>query len=228
MKEEEKKKTKQNNGVVLSKGDKKIISDFALSLSDKEYQLKCTWAVRMIESKLSMIGLELKAEKNREVIIRTTDRIKSAESIFLKLRRKGYTINLDNAKKKLNDIIGVRATCMFQDDIYDIIDCLNIQEDLRIIKIKDYIKTPRSSGYQSVHIVIEVPVYLKKKPEWMKVELQLRTVAMDSWSELDYLLLYKKEFEKADEISKELKKYADIIADMDISMMRLRDMINEI
>lgn len=228
MKEEEKQKTKQNRGIVLSKGDKKIIADFHSSLSDNQYQLKCTWAIRIIESKLSMIGLELKAEKNREVIVRTTDRIKTAESIFLKLRRKGYTINLDNAKKKLNDIIGVRATCMFQDDIYDVIDCLNIQEDLKIIKIKDYIKTPRSSGYQSVHIIIEVPVYLKKKPEWMKVELQLRTVAMDSWSELDYQLLYKKEYEKADEISKELKRYANIIADMDISMMRLRDMINEI
>lgn len=228
MKEEEKQKAKQNRGILLSKGDKKIIADFHSSLSDNQYQLKCTWAIRIIESKLSMIGLELKTEKNREVIVRTTDRIKTAESIFLKLRRKGYTINLDNAKKKLNDIIGVRATCMFQDDIYDVIDCLNIQEDLKIVKIKDYIKTPRSSGYQSVHIIIEVPVYLKKKPEWMKVELQLRTVAMDSWSELDYQLLYKKEYEKADEISKELKRYANIIADMDISMMRLRDMINEI
>ena len=221
-------KHKSNSIIALSKSDKKIIADFHSSLSDNEYNLKCTWAIRIIESKLSMIGLELKAEKKRDVIVRTTDRIKSAESIFLKLRRKGYTINLDNAKKKLNDIIGVRATCMFQDDIYDVIDCLKIQEDLRIVKIKDYIKTPRQSGYQSIHIIIEVPVYLKKKPEWMKVELQLRTVAMDSWSELDYQLLYKKEYEKADEISKELKRYADIIADMDISMMRLRDMINEI
>lgn len=140
----------------------------------------------------------------------------------------GYTINLDNAKKKLNDIVGVRVTCIFRDDIYALVDCLKIQHDIKILKIKDYIKTPKSSGYQGVHMILSVPIYLSKKTEWMKVELQLRTVAMDSWSVLDYQLLYKKDLVDTGEIVQELKRYSDVIADMDTNMMRLRDKIKEI
>ena len=132
----------------ITKNDRKIITDFANSLSDKEYQLRCMWAIQILESKLTMINLELQENLQREVVVRLTHRIKSAESIFLKLRRKGYTINLDNAKKKLNDIVGVRVTCIFRDDIYALVDCLKIQHDIKILKIKDYIKTPKSSGYQ--------------------------------------------------------------------------------
>ena len=196
----------------ITKNDRKIITDFANSLSDKEYQLRCMWAIQIL----------------REVVVRLTHRIKSAESIFLKLRRKGYTINLDNAKKKLNDIVGVRVTCMFRDDIYALVDCLKIQHDIKILKIKDYIKTPKSSGYQGVHMILSVPIYLSKKADWMKVELQLRTVAMDSWSVLDYQLLYKKDLADTGEIVQELKRYSDVIADMDTNMMRLRDKIKEI
>ena len=202
----------------ITKNDRKIITDFANSLSDKEYQLRCMWAIQILESKLTMINLELQENLQREVVVRLTHRIKSAESIFLKLRRKGYTINLDNAKKKLNDIVGVRVTCIFRDDIYALVDCLKIQ----------HIKTPKSSGYQGVHMILSVPIYLSKKTEWMKVELQLRTVAMDSWSVLDYQLLYKKDLVDTGEIVQELKRYSDVIADMDTNMMRLRDKIKEI
>ena len=186
------------------------------------------WAIQILESKLTMINLELQEKLQREVVVRLTHRIKSAESIFLKLRRKGYTINLDNAKKKLNDIVGVRVTCMFRDDIYALMECLKIQHDIKILKIKDYIKTPKSSGYQGVHMILSVPIYLSKKADWMKVELQLRTVAMDSWSVLDYQLLYKKDLADTGEIVQELKRYSDVIADMDTNMMRLRDKIKEI
>ena len=212
----------------ITKNDRKIITDFANSLSDKEYQLRCMWAIQILESKLTMINLELQENLQREVVVRLTHRIKSAESIFLKLRRKGYTINLDNAKKKLNDIVGVRVTCIFRDDIYALVDCLKIQHDIKILKIKDYIKTPKSSGYQGVHMILSVPIYLSKKTEWMKVELQLRTVAMDSWSVLYYQLLYKKDLVDTGEIVQELKRYSDVIADMDTNMMRLRDKIKEI
>lgn len=212
----------------ITKNDRKIISDFAASLSEKEYKLRCMWAIQTLESKLTMINLELQDKLQREVVVRLTHRIKSAESIFLKLRRKGYTINLDNAKKKLNDIIGVRVTSMFRDDIYAIMDCLKIQHDIKIVKIKDYIKNPKASGYQGVHMILSIPIYLSKKAEWMKVELQLRTVAMDSWSVLDYQLLYKKEHGDSQEIMQELRHYSDMISDMDIKMMRLRDKIMEI
>lgn len=209
----------------FSKAERKIISDFRASLSDNEYQLKCLWAIQTIESKLSMIDVELKERKGRVVISQVTHRIKSAESIYRKLERKGYKINLKEAKKKLNDIIGVRVTCLFQDDVYEIVKCLSLQGDIRIIKEKDYIKEPKETGYQSLHLIVEVPIYLTKKAEWVRVEIQIRTVAMDFWSVLDYQLLYKKEVKQADEISKELKHYAEIIADVDMNMMKLRDRI---
>lgn len=208
--------------------EKKIIADFQASLSDQEYRLKCMWAIQVIESKISMIDQELKGNKDRGVVTQVTHRIKSAESIYRKLRRKGLKINLKEAKRRLNDIIGVRVTCLFQDDVYEIVRCLSMQGDIRIIKIKDYIKEPKETGYQSLHLIVEVPIYLTKKAQWVKVEIQLRTVAMDFWSVLDYQLIYKKEVSKADEISMELKHYAEVIADMDQNMMKLRDRIQEI
>lgn len=228
MEEGEHKLLKQEKSRALSKTERKIISDFRMSLLDNEYQLKCLWAIQTIESKLSMIDLELKERKGRVVISQVTHRIKSAESIYRKLQRKEYKINLKEAKKKLNDIIGVRVTCLFQDDVYEIVKCLSLQGDIRLIKEKDYIKEPKETGYQSLHLVVEVPIYLTKKAEWVKVEIQLRTVAMDFWSVLDYQLLYKKELDQADEISEELKRYAEIIADVDQNMMKLRDRIQAI
>lgn len=221
-------KGKINMNQPLTKAEKKIILDFKNSLSENEYQLKCLWAIQTIESKLSMIDVELRERKERVVISQVTHRIKTAESIYRKLQRKGYKINLKEAKKNLNDIIGVRATCLFQDDVYEIVKCLSLQGDIRIVKVKDYIKEPKETGYQSLHLIVEVPIYLTKKAEWVKVEIQLRTVAMDFWSVLDYQLLYKKEIEQADEISEELKHYAEIIADVDKNMMKLRDKIQAI
>lgn len=208
--------------------EKKIISDFQISLSDQEYRLKCMWAIQVIESKISMIDQELKENKNRVVVTQVTHRIKTAESIYRKLKRKNYKINLKEAKRKLNDIIGVRVTCLFQDDVYEIVKCLSVQGDIHVLKTKDYIKEPKETGYQSLHLIVEVPIYLTKKAQWVKVEIQLRTVAMDFWSVLDYQLLYKKQVDQADEIATELKHYAKVIADMDQNMMKLRDRIQEI
>lgn len=208
--------------------ERKIISDFRESLSDQEYQLKCMWAIQVIESKISMIDQELKGNKARVVVTQVTHRIKSAESIYRKLKRKNIKINLKEAKKRLNDIIGVRVTCLFQDDVYEIMQCLIMQGDIHILKVKDYIKEPKDTGYQSLHLIVEVPIYLTKKAQWVKVEIQLRTVAMDFWSVLDYQLLYKKEVSQAGEIATELKHYAEVIADMDQNMMKLRDRIQEI
>ena len=206
--------------------EKKIISDFQISLSDQEYRLKCMWAIQVIESKISMIDQELKENKNRVVVTQVTHRIKTAESIYRKLKRKNYKINLKEAKR--NDIIGVRVTCLFQDDVYEIVKCLSVQGDIHVLKTKDYIKEPKETGYQSLHLIVEVPIYLTKKAQWVKVEIQLRTVAMDFWSVLDYQLLYKKQVDQADEIATELKHYAKVIADMDQNMMKLRDRIQEI
>lgn len=211
-----------------TRAQRKVIADFKTSLSDYEYQMKCQWAIQTIEAKLNMIDLELRERKERVVISQLTHRIKTAESIYRKLQRKNYKINLKEAKRRFNDIIGVRVTCLFLDDIYEIMECLRLQGDVRIVKIKDYIKEPKETGYQSLHLIVDVPIYLTKRAEWMRVEIQIRTVAMDFWSVLDYQLLYKKEVKQKEEIACELKKYAQIISDVDQNMMKLRDRILEI
>lgn len=123
--------------------EKKIISDFQISLSDQEYRLKCMWAIQVIESKISMIDQELKENKNRVVVTQVTHRIKTAESIYRKLKRKNYKINLKEAKRKLNDIIGVRVTCLFQDDVYEIVKCLSVQGDIHVLKQRITSKSPK-------------------------------------------------------------------------------------
>ena len=203
----------------ITKNDRKIITDFANSLSDKEYQLRCMWAIQIFESKLTMINVELQEILQREGGVRFCVRIKSAESIFLKLRRKGYTINLDNAKKKLNDIVGVRVTCIFRDDIYALVDCLKIQHDIKILKIKDYIKTPNYNGYRSLHLDVRVPVYLSDRTEHVVAEIQIRTIAMDFWASLEHDIHYKADRAKLPAgIDEEMFACAEKIAEIDRQM----------
>ena len=185
-------------------------------------------AVKQLVLKLEILNSEFNTLYARNPIHHIESRVKSSESIVAKLQRKGSPVTLEAAMQDINDIAGVRVVCNYIDDVYRVAGMLERQEDLEIVKRQDYIKTPKSSGYQGVHMILSVPIYLSKKTEWMKVELQLRTVAMDSWSVLDYQLLYKKDLVDTGEIVQELKRYSDVIADMDTNMMRLRDKIKEI
>lgn len=188
------------------------------------YQIICQSAINIVELKIQMIALELSKEYNRLLISSITSRIKSPESIYRKLQRKGYEIAFENAQELFNDLIGVRVTCFFEDDIYELVKRISSHEDVKVIKYKDYIKKPKSSGYHSFHLIIEVPVYSDRGCEWKKVEIQFRTVAMDFWAQLDYQLCYKREMLdcKAENVQKELSHYAELIAKVDRNMMRLR------
>lgn len=193
-------------------------------IADVQYRTKCQYAINTIELKLQMIQEELSEEYGREIVSQICSRIKSADSIRKKLTRKKLPVSYETAQEKLNDMIGVRATCFFEDDIYEIVKRISAHKDVTVIKEKDYIKKPKSNGYHSFHLIVEVSVYSEEGCEQKKVELQFRTVAMDFWAKLDYQLCYKREISgtQGEDIQKELRHYAEIIAKMDKNMMRIR------
>ena len=197
-------------------------------VSDDKYIVKCQYAMCMLEAKLEVIGNQLKALNGRDVVREITGRIKTAESIYAKLERKGYDCTFEEAQAHLNDLIGVRVVCLFQDDVYNVAAQLKKQKDIVVIREKDYIKNPKSNGYMSLHLIVEIPVCYEDEYIYKRVEVQIRTVAMDFWSVLDYQLFYKKNLKGADRISRELKEYAQLIAGVDRKMMRLRNEIENI
>ena len=146
-------------------------------------------------------------------------------SIVEKLSKRGQPITLESMISNLDDVAGVRVICSFLDDIYEVSDMIAKQDDIKIISIKDYIKNPKENGYRSYHMIIEIPVFFSDRKQAMKVEVQIRTIAMDFWASLDHQIKYKKEFPGAENVSRDLKECADIIADTDNRMLKIRKII---
>ena len=141
-------------------------------------------AIREVKTKLEILDSEFKTKYDHNPIHHLEDRVKSPQSILEKLNRKGIPFSCDNAKRELNDIAGVRVVCNYIDDIYTVADLLTAQDDVKLIKRKDYIQNPKPNGYRSLHLVIETPVYLSEKKELVHVEVQIRTIAMNFWATL--------------------------------------------
>lgn len=135
----------------------------------------------------------LEQENNREIVSSITGRVKTPESVRRKLLKKGYACDLETAVLQLHDIAGMRATCFFLDDVYALAELLKRNKGLHFIKEKNYIAKPKSSGYKSLHLIVEVPVEVESTEQWIQVEIQIRTLAMDFWARLDHRLCYKKE-----------------------------------
>ena len=154
-------------------------------------------------------------------------RIKQPHSIIEKLKRKGFPLTLQSMTENLDDIAGVRVICSFVDDIYALAGMMMRQDDVHVLQIKDYIRNPKDNGYRSYHIIAEVPVYFSDQKSFIRVEIQIRTIAMDFWASLDHELKYKKEIPDAEEISEELRACADIIADTDEKMLAIRRRIEQ-
>lgn len=154
-----------------------------------------------------------------------TSRIKSPESITKKLIRKGKKIDYETAVESLNDIAGVRAVSYFFDDIYQISKAVKKQKDFTLIKEKDYVQKPKKSGYKSIHLIVKVPVVLDSQTTYVKVEIQIRTFAMDYWAELDSQMCYKKSAGDIEMVRQESKRYAEAIAALDNKMLEFRKKI---
>lgn len=206
-----------------------ILDDLDEKINDVHYRMQCQYAINMVELKIQMLSEEMTEEKGRRIVSCISSRIKTAESIRKKLQKKKLPLSSETAAEKLNDMVGVRVTCFFVDDIYEIVKRFLAQEDIQFIKEKDYIKKPKRNGYHSLHLIVTVPVYSEDKCELKKVEIQFRTVAMDFWAQLDYQLCYKREMygEESADIQNKLSKYADEIAQMDSNMLKIRRQIEK-
>lgn len=188
-------------------------------------QYRC--AIREIETKLNVLNEEFSLRHERNPFESIKSRVKEPSSIVEKMYRKGYDLTVENIEKYLNDVAGIRVICSFVEDIYYLADMLSAQDDLEVLKVKDYIKNPKENGYRSLHLIVQIPIFLSDQKKYMRVEVQFRTIAMDFWASLDHKLKYKKNLKDPEKIAGELKKCADVICGVDMRMQEIRNMIEE-
>lgn len=182
-------------------------------------------ALKEVGTKLEILNDEFQHVHKYNPIEHIKTRIKTPESIVKKLRRYGYEISIENMVKYINDIAGVRLICSFTSDIYRLAEMIGNQSDLKVLSIKDYIKNPKESGYKSYHMLVSVPIFLSDSVVDTKVEIQIRTIAMDFWASLEHKLRYKKNIpeSEAEYLAKELVECASISASLDQRMEAIRD-----
>ena len=180
-------------------------------------------ALKKVNTKIEILNNEFANRYDYNPIEHIKSRLKSAESIVMKLKKDGYEVTIENMMECLSDIAGIRIICSFTSDIYQIADMIAAQGDVTVLHVKDYIKNPKPNGYKSYHMVVTVPVYLTDGPVETKVEIQIRSVAMDFWASLDHQLKYKKDIgDVSDQISEELRQCAETIAATDQRMLNIR------
>lgn len=192
----------------------------------EELMMMYQCAIQEVTTKLEVLNHEMSVRNNRNPIETIKYRIKKPQSIAEKLTRNGYDISIDSVFQNLNDVAGVRVICSFIDDIYTISNMLIRQDDIKLVQIKDYIKNPKPNGYRSYHMIIEIPVFFSDHKQYMRVEVQIRTMAMDFWASLEHRVRYKNDISNAEEISARLQKCADIIAATDAEMQDIAAEIN--
>ena len=190
-------------------------------------QLLYNAALKEINTKLEIINSEYKMTKQYNPIEHITSRIKSFQSIEKKMKRYGKELTIPNIVKYINDMAGIRIICSFTSDIYRIADILKNQSDIRILKVKDYIAQPKPNGYSSYHMLVAIPIYLTNEKIETKVEIQIRTIAMDYWASLEHKIYYKHEGHATEKIRKELADCAEVVAYLDKRMMAINDELKE-
>lgn len=193
-----------------------------------ELMMRYNCAMLEVKTKLDVLNNQLSLENDRNPFESITCRLKSPKSIIEKLRRKDFPLTVESIEKNLNDVAGIRVICSFPEDIYILAERLCSQDDITVIEVKDYIKNPKENGYRSLHLILEIPIFLIDEKKLMRVEVQFRTIAMDFWASLEHKVRYKKEIiERDTEIYHELKNCAEEISKLDIRMQEIRNRINE-
>ncbi|WP_274363224.1 GTP pyrophosphokinase [Paenibacillus thermotolerans] len=192
------------------------------------FMMMYKFALDALETKVEILKEEFQFLHDYNPIEHTKSRLKTPESIMNKLFRKGCDFNFPSIRANIKDIAGLRITCSFVTDIYQISDMLRSQSDLTIVEVKDYIQNPKPNGYQSLHLIVEVPVYMSDRQENVFVEVQIRTIAMDFWASLEHKIFYKYSQSVPPRLLKELKEAADSAAALDKQMERLHKEISEI
>lgn len=199
---------------------------FAQAHAYSELMMRYRCAMLEIKTKLDVLNNQLSLEDDSNPFESVSCRIKSPQSIIEKLKRKGFPLTVESIEENLNDVAGIRVICSFPEDIYKLSRRVCSQDDVKVIEIKDYIKNPKPNGYRSLHLILEIPIFLLDEKKLMRVEVQFRTIAMDFWASLEHKVKYKKEISvNEEEISRELKQCAEEISRLD---MRMQDIHRKI
>ncbi len=196
----------------------------AKKFSDLLMMYQC--AIREVRTKFEILNDDLSLHNHRNPIEMIKSRVKRPASILEKMKRRGWELSIPSIMENLNDVAGIRVICSFVDDIYKVAEMFIRQDDVTLLEVKDYIKNPKPNGYRSYHMIVEIPVFFAHRKQAVKVEVQLRTIAMDFWASLEHGMKYKKDMPDAEEIIKELKDCADIIAATDLRMQALSEQIH--
>lgn len=179
-------------------------------------------AIYEIETKFNVLNTEFSLENDRNPINSIHSRLKTFDSIVEKIQRRGLPQTLESIEENLHDIAGVRVVCTFPDDIYHLRNALLKQDDILLVEEKDYVKSPKPNGYRSLHLIVQVPVFWAAEKQLTKVEIQMRTIAMNFWASLEHQIRYKKDIEFTTEMADELKECAELSAALDKRMDHLR------
>ena len=195
---------------------------------DEFFTVQCRYqaAIREVQTKLEILDDEFQMKHRRNPIHHMQTRMKSIQSMMEKLQRKHESISIASAVTNLTDIAGVRVICSYIQDIYTVADLLTSQDDVKVLRVRDYIKNPKPNGYRSLHLVLEIPVFLSEGRIPVPVEVQIRTIAMDFWASLEHSLRYKAEGQVTEEVSRELLQTASDIAALDQRMQRIHDKVD--
>lgn len=191
----------------------------------RELMMMYNCAMKQINTKLEILNAEYNERHKRNPINFISTRLKGRTSLVSKMKRLNIPFTIENVETHINDVAGVRVICSYVDDIYEITQALAKQDDVTLIEQKDYISKPKPNGYRSMHLIISVPVFFTDHMKHIKVEVQIRTIAMDFWATLEHEIRYKNQIANSQEIAAELKKCADIIADTDSQMLDIRKKI---
>lgn len=197
----------------------KMVDDF--------FAVQCRYqaAIRQVQTKLENLDDEFQMKHRRNPIHHMQSRMKTIRSMMEKLQRKHLQQSIASAVGNLTDIAGIRVICSYLQDVYTVADLLTSQDDVHVVKVRDYIKNPKSNGYRSLHLVVEVPVYLSEGRLSVPVEVQIRTIAMDFWATLEHSLRYKAQDQVPQSISDELQQTATDIAALDQRMQAIHDKV---
>jgi len=200
------------------------------SMKDTLIQFMMTYkfALDEVNTKINILKQEFQLKDDYNPIEHVTSRLKSPDSIVNKALRKGYVLTLPSIRENIRDIAGIRITCSFISDIYKISEMLINQKDIKLIETKDYIKHPKPNGYQSLHLIIQIPVFMSDREDHVFVEIQIRTIAMDFWASLEHKIYYKYDGDIPNSLKNELTEAAFAAMQLDETMEHIHDQVNQI
>ena len=213
--------------VKLQKNEiKTLMQNYAMPYRELMSYYRC--AMMEVETKFNVLNEELSLQYDRNPIETIKTRLKSPESILEKLHRKNHPVTVDSIDQNLNDIAGVRVICAFPSDIYQLEEAFLKQDDIRLVERKDYIANPKSNGYRSLHLIVEIPIFLHDHKRLMRVEVQFRTISMDWWASLEHKIRYKKGLQESDHVDQELFECAKMSAELDSRMEKLQQFVGDL